>query len=440
MIEFDMRETAAPRARTGELTIKDKSNRTPMYLANLIRKSDRKNLVRTINQLNRKNEALLPNVGGVLVESQLAPEVLGGLEDVTQIDLTGEEKDFTNLRSVLDKLGRYLIIDPNTDRLFYSNYRENMTAIRQHLPNEVLSICQDLNDDENEDVDHRVAYNRFRENVVSGELVQQMLNLQNKFGADIHLSPYYAIGHETLADDLDQNINLIKIANELSDEAGTVCVIAVRKSVLSLEYTRENGQLHPPEEWIEIINKYRELNPDLIFLKATNVETDPDKLDKTDSEGIFDFFELLKRFMNVPTIFIGLDEFAYILMAQGLDGFTHPLYKNPYRQPKRGNTNNGANHRKFLIPRKWEWEKFDKLESLGCNGPFCNEFNGTTHPSDIDLPDQDELRKSHWFWLRDEQLSQISEAIAKDEIRPGLVDMCSDSEWKKNLTRFLDAA
>lgn len=440
MTEFVFNTRASPRARSGKFSFQRGWTRAPTFFANLIEKTDRTHLVATINDLAEQGEPLLPYLGGVVVESQRAPVVLEGLEDVTQTELNGDQKDFTTLFDVLSNLNRNLVIDPNTDRLLFSTYRNEIKPIRDYLPQEILPTLAELDRGE-PDIDYDEAYSIFKEEVSSGDLVDRSLQLQADYHSDLRIPPYYSIDADTLEEDLSQNINLIKITEDVVSEEYSefvAPVIPLRRSVFAQKHEREGEHLKPPEEWSKIVRKYRQLDPDLLFVKATNVEMNPKQLDQTETDGIFDFFNLLRRNTGVPIIFLGLDEFAYTLMAHGLDGFSKPLYSSPYRSPKRGGATEGPNHRNFLIRRKLGWKTFDQLDSLGCHGPFCREYNGEVRPSDISLSDQDTLRRKHWFYVRNQEVKEVYDAIQKDDIRPGLASLYSDSAWKKNLTRYLD--
>jgi hypothetical protein len=441
MIEYQVNDTAAPSARLGSLSISGKDIDTPTYFPTMTRVSDPEQVTGAVEVLDGQGGPPLPNTGGFIVESHLAPTVLDGMDRSTQANLNGELQ-YTNFYSVIDLLDKCLIIDPNTDRLLYSKYRNNIGDIADHLPDEFLAVADALeaDDDEEGSLRHEEAYPRLRETVSRPNLVENMLGLQAEYGPDLFLPPYYPIGLDSYEKDLEENVEMFRVANSLADrlyDRPVAAVLPVKKSILGVDADQANGQRQPPQVWLDIIHTYRELDTDLLFLKATNVDTDPDELHKTDSEGMFNFFRVFRRFTDMPTFFLGLDEFAYILMAQGLDGYSHPLYNSPYRKPMRpGNNNNASHHRRFIVPRKWGWEKFDQMDSLGCNGPFCEPYNDTD-PSDIEFSDQDQLRRRHWLWLRDEELDQMYEAIVNDEVRPGLQSICQDSEWKKNFTKFL---
>lgn len=434
---------AAPQAREGILTINGKSNRAPTHLVNLTRKTDPDRVVDTIAELNEAGEELLPHISGFLIESQLTPTVLDEVESTSQTDLQGDTK-FSNIFSVIDKLDRWLIVDPNTDRIFYSVYREKLEDLQGRVPEQFFDIKDALDRDEDDEEDpgevleHEDVYSILEQRVSSEEMAESFIGIELDYGSDLIVPPYYPIDLETYENDLRLNFELYEQAQQV-DASGTLptsIVIALKNSVIGAESQRNNGRRQPPQAWIDIIQQYRKAAPDIIFLKATNFSMDPDTLHKREYEGILEFFKLLRRFTNTPVVFLGLDEFAYILMAEGLDGYSHPLYKSPYRMPVRSQNNNHSMHRRFLVPRKWGWTKFDQLASLGCNCMFCEEFNDI-HPSQIDIPDQDQLRNQHWLLLRDEELQELHEAIRKDEMRPGLQSICGDSEWKKNFNTFL---
>lgn len=372
-----------------------------------------------------------------MVESQDVPDVLSGFHDHTQTVLEGT--NLTRFDTLLDDLDRVLIVEPNTDRLLYWTYRNELEEIEEYLPPEFIEMTKrlKLDDDESESIDVEEAYPDLREKISIQEFAEGMIQLQEDFNADVCLAPYFPIELKTYSEDLDINIELYNKANELTD-LPVEPVIPLKTSVLGADAGNTGGRLHSPQEWIDIIQGYRELDPDIFYIKATNSEFDPDTLHKTDNQGIYQFFNLLRRFSNRPAFFLGLDELAYILTQDGLDGYSRPLYKNPYRMPKT-NGNGGGNHshhRKMLLARDWSWEKFDQISDLGCNCFFCQEYQGV-EPQNIELPDQDDLRISHWLALRDEEMAEIREAIENDEVRPGLQSICNDSEWRKNFTTFI---
>lgn len=444
MVNFQVANTAAPRARSGELAINGKTVNTPTYFATLTRVTEPDQVTGAVQVLDEQGEPPLPNTGGFVVESHLAPDILGGIDRTAQTDLNGQ-RQFSNLYAVIDILEKCLLIDPNTDRLLYSNYRGQLDPIRDFLPDPFTTTADALNGEEDVDLDisHEEAYPYIQDNVSRPNMVENMLNLQAEFDADLFLAPYYPIELDSYERDVEENIELYRVTKSLADrlyDRPVAPVLPVKTSVIGADAEQENGQRQPPQAWLDIIHAYRNLDSEVLFLKTTNVETDPDKLHKTDSEGIFHFFRQLRGFTDMPTFFLGLDEFSYILMTRGLDGYSHPVYNSPYRKPMQPGDNidhdNISQHRKFLVPRKWGWEKFDQLDSLGCNCPFCQPFNDTD-PIDIEFGDQDRLRMRHWLWLRDEEIRELNDAITKDEVRPGLRSICNDSEWKKNFTMFL---
>jgi len=437
MFDYRISDIAVPDARVGELTLNGKTNPTPTHFSTLTRPSEPDRILETFRELDEEDEPLLPHIGGFVVESHMAPAILDAENQHTQSVLGGN--NFTSFDALLDDLGRFLLIDPNTDRLLYWLYRQQLDEISEYLPTEFTDVVELLELDEN-DTDHlefEEAYPRLREQMPPEELVTGIIDLQEEYDADLIFSPYIPIGLESYEEDLNFNLELYWTAQQMIDKP-VAPVIPLKTSVLGADAENDNGRIHGAEEWIEIIQSYRELDPIMLFLKATNARTDPDTLHKTDSEGIYQFFDLLRRFTNLPAFFLGLDEFSYILMQDGLDGYSHPIYKNPYRMPvSNGNgANNHSSSRKFIVPRRWGWEKFDQLNDLGCNCVFCQEYNHQD-PAEIELSDQDALRTSHWLWLKDEELREINEAIEKDQVRPGLQSICHDSEWKKNFTTFL---
>lgn len=437
MFDYRIREIAAPDARIAELTLSGKTISTPTHFATLTRQSEPDRIANTFQRLNEEGEPLLPHTGGFVVESQNVSEILESDQDHTQAVLGGN--NFTDFKTLVDDIDRILVVEPNTDRLLYWNYRQKIDSLTDHLPPEFQEAARrlDLDEEDSEHLKLEEAYPLLRKSVSQQEFVEGIVQLQIDNDADIVLPPYFPIGAEDYEDTLETNISLFNLAQEATDMP-VAPVIPLKTSVLGMDGENENGRIHGAQEWIDIIQSYRELDPHLLFIKATNSRIDPNTLDKTESEGTYNFFSLLRRFTNIPAFFLGIDEFAYILMQDGLDGYSHPLYDTPYRAPVTNgeDANNHSPHRKFIVPRGWGWEKFDQLDSLGCNCPFCEEFSDVD-PADIELSDQDDLRNSHWLWLKDEELEEISEAIQNDELRPGLKSICNDSEWKKNLATFL---
>lgn len=436
---------AGPAAREGILTLNGKPNRSPTHLVNLIRKTDPQRVVDTIRALDDTNHDLLPHIGGFVVESQLVPTVLGGLDRSSQAALDGDTK-FTNIHSVMEKLDRWEIIDPNLDRIFYFDYRKHIPDIQPQIPGAFSQIYQALNRDEEElgeSIEHSEAHEKLRDRTSLSEIVDSFVSLQLEQNPDVILAPYYPIHLDSLEQDVERNAKLYVLTERKlsTTDLPVAAVIPLNNTVISADSEINQGQRHQPQEWIDIIQKYRGLDADVLFIKASNFQIDPDRLDKQGYAGLYHFFRLLRRFTDTPTLFLGLDEFAYILMAEGLDGYSHPLYKSPYRMPrqtdsKKKKQNSGTNHRRFIVPRNWSWKRFDQLDSLECNCVFCKEFDDVS-PRDIPLSDQDELRNRHWLKLRDQELQEIHEAIREENIRAGLISLCADSEWKKNFNTFL---
>lgn len=437
MFDFSIKDIAAPNARVANLNLNGKQNQTPTYYPTLTRKTEPDRVLETFQELDEAGGELLPRIGGFVVESQDAPDVLNDFQEPRQAVLGGN--NFSNFASLLEDLSRVLVIEPNIDRLLYWAYRQDIDAIAEYLPPSIEEVDRLLSLDDNhpEAIGFQDAYDLVRENMDIEEFATRMVELQEDFEADVVLAPYIPLKADSVEEDLATNINLYKKAKDLSEKP-VEPVIPLKKSVIGADADNTNGRIHSPQIWIDIIQEYRKLEPDILYLKATNAEFDPDTLHKTDNQGIYQFFSLLRRYTNRPTFFLGLDELAYILTQDGLDGYSRPLYKNPYRMPiTNGDGGNQATpHRKFLLPRDWSWVKFDQINNLGCNCHFCNQFQGIA-PQEIELADQDSLRMSHWLWLRDEEMDEIHEAIAKDEVRPGLQSICEDSEWKKNFTTFI---
>lgn len=446
MIEFETKQKASPNARIGKLTVDGIELETPVYLPTLMRKSDPEKVVEAANYLKKQGNNL-DNIGGFITEVHNV-DILGDKNSSTQKDLDGND----TIDSLHD-LDNLLIIDPNTDRMFYSYYRDEFLDIKEDLPDGAVNILLEMEKEkEDREINRpRKAYKQLKQNIQDSRSTFSLsfLKLQNQNDCNLFLPPYVPIHRKSMRSgnnersDLEENITLFKISRQLSErlyDKPLVPVLPVKTDIIKAYDDTDGSNNEPPREWKEIFEQYKELDPDFLFLKVTNLDLEPGKLEKRNLEGVFYFFKLLREKLDIPVFFLGMDEFAYILMSQGLDGYTHPIYDQPYRTSPAIDEDDRPDdinyNRKFLVPRKWKLEKFDQLDNLGCRCPFCLPYEDED-PADIGLGDQDDLRRKHWIWLRDEELDELKEAIRKDQVRPGLESICNDSEWKKNLSIFI---
>lgn len=461
---------ASPNARLGELSINGKSLELPSHFVTLTKSTDVEKLLEAIQHLESIGEdPPLPNTGGIVVELQTADEILSNQNDrfhesQRQSTLEGDEAR-VNLYSAINDLSKVLITDPNTDRIFYSNYREEFGEFADNMAQGLGDIIERYADEENDEINSQVkGYRELRRTVRPSEFCEYVLNMQSQMDSDIYLSPYYPVEQASIGggngndiwnkedrreqerEKIPENIRLYKISKDIAKrryDREVFPVISLKTDILKADTENGDDGMEPPQIWRDIMEAYSGLDCGLYFLKITNADMDPGMLDKEVSEGIVSFVKLLrKEYIDAPVFFLGMDELAYILMAHGLDIYTHPIYDQPfesgnfYSEDVRPDPKEINHNRKFIVPRNRERKKFDQLNSLGCFCPFCQPFVNTD-PAEISIGKQGDLRKKHWLWLRDEEMDQMKEAIENDQVRPALMDFYTDSDWEKNYIKFL---
>lgn len=459
---------ANPKARIAHIGINDKTINTPSYFP-ILRRSRNPNEVRQIVEaVNRENDGYenpFPHIGGYvfeadLVERLLDPDEFSSSQSV-QTRLGEEGVTYPNFHTLIERLDQTILIDPNTDRMMYSDRLDDFIE-GSGLSGDLRSIIGDkkAGDYENQ----AAAYADIRDSASKEAIAESQLTFQNKFNVDLYLAPYLPIDNwnigygenedvwnederERTGSEKPFNIQLYQRTAELAElwYGGKVApVIPLRNSILLRYSTDQDGAGGVPQLWKDIVDEYRKLDPPMIFIKATNAEFDPMKPDFQNNRSIVKFFELLRKWTdNTPLFFLGIGELAYVLMAKGLDAYADPIHQQSFEptvaitdEEHRPDPANQDFTRSYLVYRLWRREKFNQLTDLSCPGPFCEPFENADLSS-LEISDQDSLRTKHWFWIRNDELGMLKEAIDDDQVSIALKDICEDSDWHKNLATFL---
>lgn len=458
---------ADPKARIAGISFNDKTVESPAYFP-IIRRSQSANEIQEVldivNRLDDGETRPLEHVGGFVFEAERVSRLLESeLEEYSgsrQSTLAGRNS-FSNFYSLIEYLEKALLIDPNLDRMFYSSSREDYLEA-SGVPESVVDLLEDSIEGKLDGQPE--SFKSIRREVTPTNLCETSLRFQRKYRVDLFLSPYLPIDNWNIGAAEDQdlwneaerdradaplpyNIQLYRASAELADlfyDSQVAPVIPLRKSVLKRFTTDADGVGGIPQVWKDIIDTYRELNPPIIFIKATNAEFDPKKPDLEMNRAIVEFFCTLRKWVDdTPIFFLGIGELGYILMAEGLDAYADPIHAQPYEtsvaitdEEHRPDPDDIDPTREYLVYRTWTREKFNQLDNFGCPGPFCLPFE-SRDPSTLGISDQDSLRTKHWFWLRDDELRMLKESIINNQVKISLKDICNDSDWHKNLATFL---
>lgn len=460
---------ARPNARLGELSANGKTIEIPSHLVSLRKPSDIETTLETINHLTSIGESpALPNTGGFVVELQSAKKLLS--DQISEYYGPGEQvslndqEGWTDLYSAIRDLNKLLVVDPNTDRIFYSNYRDEFQEVPGLPDGFSHAIEKRLDDDDDEITGPTSGYKYLRDSPWRSILCEAILSNQWALNADFLIPPYYPIEKSTIGsgerqdiwgpdhreegaiDTIPENMQLFNLAQELAArlyDRPLSAVIPLKTDILRESPNKGPDGLEPPEIWIDIMEEYSNVECEAYFIKATNASIEPGTLKKAECDGIVNFVKLFrKEYTDKPILFLGIDELAYVLMAHGLDVYSHPIYDSPYEkgafynEEARPDPADINYHRKFFVPRSGVLKKFDELENLGCDCPFCEPFRDVD-PASIRKGKQDDLRKKHWLWVKDESIRQLKDSIRGDRVRPALRDFFTDSDWEKNYIKYL---
>lgn len=410
---------------------------------------------------------VLPHIGGFIVESQDIPNVIlkktkTSDENKKQRTLRGKKlfidnmknKDMKNM-SFYDFLSSYsklLLIDPNLDKITYASYRSKfIDNLSGYFPKEVLQslegfkIRPGMRDSERERHKDTVFDTIYSNRV---DLVQKFANLQIDLEADAFISPYIPISFQNIntdvrkdkEDSVDKNIKIHTIMKEITFEKKDVFpVICLRRNILKETVKNVKNKKEYPKSWVRILDEYNKLDSNCYGLKIVDFNTDNNSIDKKNYEGLFEFYKYLRtRIVDKPVFLLNMNEFSYILYSEGLDFFSHPIYKK-VPETRGGIGEKGKKpetDRYYYLPRKMTYEKIGSLSELKCNCPFCSPFSDFV-PKELNISLKDKIRYKHFLWCKNYEVKEILAETKKNALDVALGDMFKDSDWLKNLIKFL---
>lgn len=455
-----------PKARVRNIQIGKKTFNTFSFFPTL--KRTPRLLIETFDTLKKHGfTEVLPNIGGFIVESQDIPNVLlkkRKSSDVkkTQRTLRGKkifvpdmkdkdmkDVDFYNFLSSYSKI---LFIDPDLDKVTYYAYKNKFkNNLNGYLPKDVLQSLDELKIEpkmhiSEQEKQRNTVFDTIFENRV--DLVQKFANLQIELDTDAFISPYIPISLQNIStdkrkdkdDSVDKNTKIHKIMKEITFEKKDVFpVICLRSDILREKIMKTKTQKEYPKSWIRILDSYSKLNAPCYGLKIVDFHTDTDSIKKKNYEGLFEFFKYLRaRIKDKPIFLLNMNEFAYILYSEGLDFFSHPIYKKVPETTGRGGKKGEKPkiERDYYIPRKMTYDKIESLTELKCNCPFCSPFHDFD-PKKLPIRLKDRIRYKHFLWCKNEEIKEILIETVKNSLDVALLDIFKDSDWLKNLIKFL---
>ena len=471
-------------AREGKLTVGNRIVNTPSILLGLKSKREVEWTIETFNYLDSSQPIKdLFRIGGFVIESQNAPSCLDNhllafdKANGNQTDLNGKKitgiSEINNFYALLKSKKRFLLIDPNLDRLPYSAYRERFGSdIRGYLPVEIQKILrtqktEEIGGGKRERVQKALILSqekKTRDPIKRGEsekpeinpsneqafeagiseiaatLIIKMFELQTKYHASALISPYWPIDLGAFDETMALTMRMYRLSNDLSSKLyggeRPIPVLSLRKNILSDVSPTPRTDPIPPS-WKKICSEFCSISPSLLILKITDLNTF-DPMSENQYDGLIKFCRFIRKQTKVPILLFGSNEFFYLLIYEGIDMASNHLYHPSYESGFSMTSEDRKNidlARKYYIPREWGFKKVTELESLD-DCPFCEHFSGLV-PDDISIGELDSLRFKHMIFNVNEDLEQLVAEMKKGSLRIALLDRCADTGWKKNFTKYL---
>ena len=323
----------------------------------------------------------LDNIGGVVFEAEIAGRYyLNHLKEKKQIKsslIRNAKTKFEKFRENMRKNNKIILIDPNTNYLCRNAETKKgyLIYLEKYLSPKIKDILSKMIKKGNKSSSREQNENLIEE---MKSLIEPIIKFQRDFGVNIFIAPYHEIESKYITNIINKNENYYKTTNNLLNrvynvkEKLAIPVICLTKNFLNLRSNTYNI----PEEWNVVIKKYKEFNAPAYAFKIHYYR--PYEFNARKSKQLLKFFRVFKeKIPNKPLIFIGMDEFAYILIYYGLDMFSLPMCKSIYTikqsspKPLSTEERDGKyyNHEKLIKISKSEIGKF-----LTCSCPFCKSW------------------------------------------------------------------
>lgn len=426
--EQKSRETTVNLIDDGKLI---KCFKNPTYFPTVDRVGDMRDIIDAKVKLEQMGDKNLPHINGLVIEAHRIPIILTDQLKLTkQMRLTKRSKgqDFKDFYEYINEYDLFFFIDPNLDRIdisstygkWFLRLHENFGPSKNFFTNEIIEKM--IN---GQNVDPKLFLNP--------DFITRVLRLQKKYKADIFLPPYSSINLRTFSKDLSINLELFSSAEQINkfvfqNEKPLIPVMCLHTNIFKAKKNKSGKR----SEWSKLIESFEKIESNIIILKITNF----DILSPSENyKGILSFFRELKDSTNKIIIFLNMNEFAYILIREGLDIYSSRMSRSGMDIPKRG-IEPPPRYGKYYVPRKMILVNFDEIEELPCSCPFCDPYSNGKHKS-LSESDWNSLRIYHFVYLKNEELGMLNREMKKKCMRVALRDIFADSEIWKNFTEFI---
>jgi len=409
-----------------------KSFKTPAYFPTIARYGDLRDIMDAKVRLEQMGVPdNLPYIKGVVIEAHSIPTVLTKQLQLTQqMRLWSRDKGdgFANFYDYLHEYGLVFVVDPNLDRIqIAQTYGKDFQRLNQEyaeLGKEFFTKDILNRMTKHEPIDARLFLNP--------DFITRVIKLQHRYMADVILPPYAEINLRTFTSDLATNLELFAATSQINkyifkNEKPVIPVICLHNNVFKAK-SGPTGR----KEWDALIDAFVKLDADMIILKITNFNTS--SKDESYRE-IFSFFKQLRAATTKPILFLNINEFAYVLLREGLDIYASRMSRSgmdvpikPLERPPR--------HGKYYVPRKMELKKFEDIKELPCDCPFCTVYPKGAHRG-LSANDWNSIRIYHFVYTKDKELELLMAEMKKNSLRAALRDIYADSENWKNFTEFI---
>jgi hypothetical protein len=407
----------------------------PSYFPQITRQNDMVQLIEAMKKLEKMKKSKMPSIGGIVTEANTIPKVIkNNLSLVRQTRLVNlprkNGEDFSSYYEFFKEYAILFLIDPNLDRIdMSSNYSDSFLKLgNDFLTTEIINHIKS---------GKSIGIDKLLQNI---DAVRRILGFQSHYKADELIAPYISINAKSWQTNIESNTNLYTITLDVWKKFfpkydKPIPVICLDKNVFNI--ASESNRM---KMWESILDAYKELNVPVYIIKISDFDTS-NKNEKYDI--ILEFFRFFKSRIQVPIILVNMNEFAYVLMREGMDAYSTRMSRRtnidiPIAAQFTDEEREENKHGQYYIPRKMKLVKrivINKIP-LPCNCPFCSLYPNILVKK---IPDDEwrDLRIYHYLWIKNDELRMLIEDLKKNSLRAALQSMFADSDGWKNFVDFV---
>lgn len=411
-------------SRILEIELNKKKVETPSYFPQIARIADARDFLNAIVILERGKEKPMNRIGGVIMEAHSTPKIMDkDLQLLRQVKLFKRQNgsSFSSFYDMLKEKSAVFLIDPNLDR--FNLYKKDFKKVDDKFDRKLFTPeIRELLQNEGNLKDTRVLRNL--------EFVRRMLQFQKHYRADDLIAPYIAVDLQNFDETLETNKDLYersldardKFFNEFDRPIATICI---RKNMLKIANVKKEEMLD------RLLGVYANLNADMYFFKISDFMT---QSKDEEYDKILELFKKIKEKINKPIVFLNMNVFAYVLLREGLDGYSSRFGRSssmdiPMKVTRTKEQIEETMSGYYYRPEKMRFVKKCDLKTLPCSCPFCIQYDGKNVS---DIPDEEwkSLRLHHYLWVKNSEMEQLVMELKKNSLRAAIRDVFArSSEW-----------